>query len=187
MAILQNDPTIERIEPNGVTEVKEFVFEDNQDIFVPVGTSYHRIITKDKQVTYQTFSSPQKYSKELLRRKNLPMEDTYLIATSEKPPTSKYFKNKIVKPTESDYEKGSFKRHFLQLASATDPFSIIEVSKKEFDEADSVYNKQVLTWSLSKDKLEMEKLNQNSVLFAEKTFPQIRMKIYNFVEFGKES
>ena len=28
MAILQNDPTIERIEPNGVTEVKEFVFED---------------------------------------------------------------------------------------------------------------------------------------------------------------
>ena len=50
-----------------------------------------------------------------------------------------------------------------------------------------LYNKQVLTWSLSKDKLEMEKLNQNSVLFAEKTFPQIRMKIYNFVEFGKES
>ena len=40
---------------------------------------------------------------------------------------------------------------------------------------------------ISKDKLEMEKLNQNSVLFAEKTFPQIRMKIYNFVEFGKES
>ena len=48
MAILQNDPTIERIEPNGVTEVKEFVFEDNEDIFVPAGTSYHRIITKDK-------------------------------------------------------------------------------------------------------------------------------------------
>ena len=33
----------------------------------------------------------------------------------------------------------------------------------------------------------MEKLNQNSVSLAEKTFPQIRMKIYNFVEFGKES
>tara|TARA_R100000008_G_C3515353_1_gene131020 strand:- start:14 stop:577 length:564 start_codon:yes stop_codon:yes gene_type:complete len=187
MAILQNDPTIERIEPNGVTEVKEFVFEDNEDIFVPAGTSYHRIITKDKSVIYQTFSSPQKYSKELLRRKNLPIEESYLIATSNNPPVSKYFKNKIVKPTKTDYSRGSFKRYFLQLATATDPFSIIEVSKKEFDEADSIYNKQVVTWSLSKDKLEMEKMNEKSVLFAEKTFPQIRMKIHNFVEFGKES
>ena len=34
MAILQNDPTIERIEPNGVTEVKEFVFEDNYQPYI---------------------------------------------------------------------------------------------------------------------------------------------------------
>jgi len=185
MAILQNDPTIERIEPNGVTEVKEFVFEDNQDIFVPVGTSYHRIITKDKQVTYQTFSSPQKYSKELLRRENLSPEEGYLIATSQKPPVSKYFENEKVTPTQGDYDKGLFKRYFMQLAS-DDRAPIIEVSKKNFEEADSVYLKQEITWSLNKDMLEMEMANQKSILFAEKTFPQIRMKIYNFVEFGKE-
>ena len=62
--------------------------------------------------------------------------------------------------------------------------------KKKLTDSQSglrAYNKQVLTWSLSKDKLEIEKMNEKSVLFAEKTFPQIRMKIYNFVEFGKES
>ena len=32
MAILQNDPTIERIEPNGITKSKEFVFGDNEDV-----------------------------------------------------------------------------------------------------------------------------------------------------------
>ena len=38
-----------------------------------------------------------------------------------------------------------------------------------------------------KDIKEQEQLNYNNVLRTEKTFPQIRMKIYNFVEFGKES
>jgi hypothetical protein len=59
MAILQNDPTVERIETDGITSVREFVFGDNEDIFVPVGTSYHKIITKSKRVIYQTLSSPQ--------------------------------------------------------------------------------------------------------------------------------
>ena len=34
---------------------------------------------------------------------------------------------------------------------------------------------------------EQERLNFNNILRVEKAFPQIRMKIYNFVEFGKES
>ena len=37
MAILQNDPTVERIETGGITSVREFVFGDNEDVFVPVG------------------------------------------------------------------------------------------------------------------------------------------------------
>ena len=185
MAILQNDPTVERIETGGITSVKEFVFGDNEDVFVPVGTSYHKIITKDKKVIYQTLSSPQKYSKELFRKENLSPEEGYLIATSQNPPVSKYFKNEKVTPTQGDYDKGSFKRYFMQLAS-DDRAPIIEVSKKSFEEADSVYTKQEITWSLTKDILEMEMSNQKSILFAEKTFPQIRMKIYNFIEFGKE-
>ena len=36
MAILQNDPTVERIETGGITSAREFVFGDNEDIFVPV-------------------------------------------------------------------------------------------------------------------------------------------------------
>jgi len=32
----------------------------------------------------------------------------------------------------------------------------------------------------------IEKLNLNNILRVEKTFPQIRMKIYNFVEFHKK-
>jgi hypothetical protein len=182
MAILRNDPTVERIETDGITSAREFVFGDNEDIFVPIGTPYHKIITKDKRVIYQTLSSPQKHSKELFRRENLSPEEGYLIATSQNPPVSKYFKNQKVIPTISNYTKGLYKRYFMQLAS-DDKAPIIEVSKKSFDEADSIYTKQVITWSLNKDMLEMEKLNQKSVLFAEKTFPQIRMKIYNFVEF----
>ena len=44
-----------------------------------------------------------------------------------------------------------------------------------------------MRWSLNKDTKEQERLNFNNILRVEKTFPQIRMKIYNFVEFGKES
>jgi hypothetical protein len=44
-----------------------------------------------------------------------------------------------------------------------------------------------MKWSLSKDVKEQEKLNLKNTLELEKTFPQIRFKIYNFIEFGKES
>ena len=36
VAILQNNPTVERIETDGITSAREFVFGDNEDIFVPV-------------------------------------------------------------------------------------------------------------------------------------------------------
>ena len=167
-------------------KVKEFVFEDNRDIFIPSGTPYHKIITKNKEIFFQTESQPQKYSKEIIRVNNKSDFESYLIDTKDAPPVSKYFKNKKVQPKPKDYEAESFTRYFMQLAS-DDNAPIIEVTKKEFDQADSTYKKQPVIWSLNKDKLEMEKLNQNSVSLAEKTFPQIRMKIYNFVEFGKES
>ena len=186
MAILEDNPQVERIEADGITKAREFVFEDNENIFIPAGTRYHKIITKNKEIFFQTESQPQKYSKEIIRVNNKSDFESYLIATKDAPPVSKYFKNKKVQPKPKDYEEESFTRYFMQLAS-DDKAPIIEVTKKEFDQADGMYKKQPVTWSLSKDKLEMEKLNQNSVLFAEKTFPQIRMKIYNFVEFGKES
>ena len=186
MAILEDNPQVERIEADGITKAREFVFEDNQDIFIPAGTRYHKIITKRKEIFYQTESQPQKYSKEIIRVNNKSDFEGYLTATSNNPPVSKYFKNKKTQPKQKDYEAGSFIRFFMQLAS-DDKAPIIEVTKKEFDQADSTYKKQPVIWSLNKDKLEMEKLNQNSVSLAEKTFPQIRMKIYNFVEFGKES
>ena len=72
----------------------------------------------------------------------------------------------------------------MQLAS-DDKAPIIEVTKKEFNQADAMYKKELVTWSLNKDKTEMEKLNQNSISSAERALPQIRMKIYNFVEFHK--
>ena len=184
MAILRNNPQVERIEPNGITKAREFVFEDNQDIFIPAGTRYHKIITKRKEIFYQTESQPQKYSKEIIRVNNKSDFEGYLTATRNKPPVSQYFKNKKVQPKPKDYEVGSFTRYFMQLAS-DDKAPIIEVTKKEFNQADAMYKKELVTWSLNKDKTEMEKLNQNSIRLAERALPQIRMKIYNFVEFHK--
>ena len=43
-----------------------------------------------------------------------------------------------------------------------------------------------MRWSLNNDTKEQERLNIKNTLELEKTFPQIRMKIYNFIEFGKE-
>ena len=43
-----------------------------------------------------------------------------------------------------------------------------------------------MRWSLNNDIKEQERLNVKNTLELEKTFPQIRMKIYNFIEFGKE-
>ena len=73
----------------------------------------------------------------------------------------------------------------MQLAS-DDKASIIEVTKKEYNQADAIYKKQAIIWSLNKDIKEQERLNVKNTLEVEKTFPQIRMKIYNFIEFGKE-
>ena len=91
-----------------------------------------------------------------------------------------------MKPKDSDYKKGYFERYFLQLSS-NEKAPILEVTKKNFDTTDSMYKKISMRWSLNKDTKEQERLNFNNILRVEKTFPQIRMKIYNFVEFGKES
>ena len=186
MAILEDNPQVERIEADGITKAREFVFEDNENIFIPAGTRYHKIITKNKEIFFQTESQPQKYSKEIIRVNNKSDFESYLIATKDAPPVSKYFKNKKVEPKEADYKKGYFDRYFLQLAS-DDKAPIIEVKKKDYTKADSTYLKTDIRWSLNKDIKEQERLNLNNILSVEKTFPQIRMKIYNFVEFGKES
>jgi hypothetical protein len=183
MAILENDKTIEQLEKSaGVTDVKEFVYGYNSSIFVPSGISYHKIITKTKKVFYQTLSKPQKHSEDIKRVKNLSMVEGYLEAKSHNLRVSKYFKNEKVKPKKADYKKGYLLRYFLQLAS-DDKASVIEVKKGKYIKADSIYHKAKIRWSLNKDIKEQEKLNLKNTLEVEKTFPQIRMKIYNFVEF----
>ena len=55
MAILETDKTIEQLETNsGVTQLKEFKYSYDEDIFVPIGVPYHKIVTKSKNVIYQT-------------------------------------------------------------------------------------------------------------------------------------
>ena len=92
----------------------------------------------------------------------------------------------MVKPKKEDYKRGFFIRHFMQLAS-DDKAPVIEVRKSSYEQADGLYAKVKIKWSLNKDEIKQEELNIHNIMEAEKTFPQIRMKIYNFVEFGKES
>jgi hypothetical protein len=183
MAILQNDKSIEQLEsPAGITDVKEFVYGYDSSIFVPIGIVYHKITTKTKRVIYQTLPKPQKYSEEIIRVKNLSTVEGYLEAKSHILKVSKYFKNEKVEPKKADYKKGFFLRYFLQLAS-DDKASVIEVKKGTYAKADSIYHKAKMRWSLNIDIKEQERLNIKNTLEVEKTFPQIRMKIYNFVEF----
>ena len=183
MALLENDKTIEQLEKSaGLTEIKEFVYFNNWSLYVPSGIAYHKIITKTKQVIYQTLSKPQRYSEEIKRVKNLSMVEGYLEAKSHNVRVSKYFKNEKVEPKKADYKKGFLLRYFLQLAS-DDKASVIEVKKGKYIKADSIYHKAKMRWSLNKDIKEQERLNLKNTLEVEKTFPQIRMKIYNFVEF----
>jgi hypothetical protein len=187
MAILENDKTIEQLEFSaGITDIKEFVYSYDASLFVPSGIAYHKIITKTKRVVYQTFPNPQKYSKEIIRVRNKSDIEGYLEAKSNNIKVSKYYKNEKVKPKKKDYKKGFFIRYFLQLAS-DDKAPVIEVIKSKHTNADAIYSKAQMRWSLSKDIEEQERLNIKNTLEVEKTFPQIRMKIYNFVEFGKES
>jgi len=185
MIILENDRRIERLERNaGVTKPREFSYGYDETILVPSGLVYHKIVTKRKEVIYQTGSQPQKYSKKINRQRNLSMLESYKQAKNGEIKSSKYFKNKIVKPKKVHYEQGFFDRYFMKLAS-DDKAPIIEVTKKEYSAADSTYFKTTLRWALKEDIKEQEKLNTENVLRVEKTFPQIRMKIYNFVEFHK--
>ena len=187
MAILENDKIIEQLEDSaGITDVKEFTYSYDSSIYVPSGVAYHKIITRTKRVIYQTFPSPQKYSKEIKRVRNISDVEGYLEAKSNNIKISSYFKNEKCEPKEKDYTKGFFIRYFLQLAS-DDKAPVIEVKKLNHTNADAIYSKAQMRWSLSKDIEEQERLNIKNTLEVEKTFPQIRMKIYNFVEFGKES
>ena len=124
--------------------------------------------------------------KEIIRVRNKSDIEGYLEAKSNNIKVSKYYKNEKVKPKKKDYKKGFFIRYFLQLAS-DDKAPVIEVIKSKHTNADAIYSKAQMRWSLSKDIEEQERLNIKNTLEVEKTFPQIRMKIYNFVEFGKES
>ena len=183
MAILENDKIIEQLEYSaGVTDIKEFVYSYNSSLYVPSDMVYHKIITKTKKVIYQTLSKPQKHSEEIKRVKNLSTIEGYLEAKSHNLKVSKYFKNEKIKPNKADYKKGFLLRYFLQLAS-DDKASVIEVKKGKYIKADSIYHKAKIRWSLSTDIKEQERLNLKNTLEVEKTFPQIRMKIYNFVEF----
>ena len=185
MAILENDKSIERLEVNaGVTEPREFSYASNPETYAPSGLVYHKIITKRKEVVYQTGSTPKKFSQKLIRERNLTMLESYREAAMNQVKSSKYYKNKKVEPKDGDYKKGFFDRYFLQLAS-DEKAPVIEVTKKEYNSVDSTYFKTDLRWALKKDIEEQEKLNRENVLRVEKTFPQIRMKIYNFVEFQK--
>ena len=186
MAILQNDKRIEQLETSaGITDMKEFVFGSDSTLFVPSGFVYHKIITKNKAVIYQTGNKPEKFSKRIVRLKNITPLEGYLQAKNYNPKVSKYFKNQKVEPKKSEYKKGFFTRYFMQLAS-DDKASVIEVAKKHFVGADAIYNKVKMRWSLDEDIEEQKRLNLKNPLELEKTFPQIRMKIYNFIEFGKE-
>ena len=187
MAILENNLIIEQLEPSsGFTEYEEFVYAYNKSIYVPTGIEYHKIITKTKRLVYQTGNRPQQHSQELIRVKNISAFEGYLEAKSHNAQRSKYFKNTMVKPKKEDYKKGFFIRHFMQLAS-DDKAPVIEVRKSSYEQADGLYAKVKIKWSLNKDEIKQEELNIHNIMEAEKTFPQIRMKIYNFVEFGKES
>ena len=69
MVILENDRRIERLERNaGVTKPREFSYGYDETIFVPSGVVYHKIITKRKDVVYQTGPQPQKYSKKINKK-----------------------------------------------------------------------------------------------------------------------
>jgi hypothetical protein len=185
VAILETDNTIEQLETNvGLTKLKEFKYSYNENIFVPSGVAYHKIVTKNKEVVYQTFNKPIPPSEKIIRVKNKTALEDYLLARASKPKRSRYFTDTKVKPKLADYSTGFFERYFMQLAT-DDKAPILEVTKKSYNEADAMYRKIKIRWSLSKDIKEQEKLNLDNILKVEKTFSQIRMKIYNFVEFHK--
>ena len=184
MAILANDVKIEQIEFSaGITEAKEFRYKKDK-ISVPSGIEYHKIITKDKRIVYQTFDSPRVYSQVIERLKNLTPFEGYLKAKKGNPPKSKYFKNQIALPKKSQYQKGFFTRYFLQMAS-DEGSPVLEVRKREYMKADATYRKIDFKWSLNGNIEKQELENIRTVENIQKTFPQIRVKVYNFVEFHK--
>ena len=66
MAILEDNPQVERIEADGITKAREFVFEDNENIFIPAGTRYHKIITKNKEIFFKQKVNHKSILKKLL-------------------------------------------------------------------------------------------------------------------------
>jgi len=148
----------------GVTELGEFKYTHGGS--VQPGIEYHIHYTNNKEEVFMTGGVHNSSSKIIERVGD--NKSLYSSYTSKKRKPKQPYPNKFRPiPTEGDYGIGNFNRYFAQKANNLNG-ELFEISKKDFQNKNSLFRYFELNWIISGKKIEVSGFNTTTLLNAAK-------------------
>jgi hypothetical protein len=165
---IQNIKTkIERTIQGLRTKLQEFSYEQTGG-FVKPNTLYSVYYTLDKDEVYLTGITQSTDSKRIYRILNKTMFSKYTEIKSAL--RSVYPDKYVAKPSESDYEIGTINRFFAKKGNDKNDTGF-EISSEDYNQPTSLYEKEVITWTISGKKIEVLGKNIQALRILEQTIP----------------
>ena len=157
-----------------LTEPQEFTF-DTTGGFVKPETRYSIYYTDDMREIYMTGLFSNKKSKIIKRTKNQTLFKQYLNVAQ--PIRTPYPTPYVLKPKQSDYERGDVKRYFVQKANDTTQ-PVFEINKEASEEKNSLYNYTTINWLISGLKSDVDRINSITIRNQERNYPGISKVLF---------
>ena len=148
----------------GVTKLGEFKYTHGGS--VQPGLGYHIHYTNNKEEVFMTNDTHNTSSK--IIEKVGGNNSLFSSYTSKKRKPKQPYPNKFTPiPTEGDYGIGNFNRYFAQKANNLNG-ELFEISKKDFQNKNSLFRYFELNWIISGKKIEVSGFNTTTLLNAAK-------------------
>jgi len=172
---IQNIKTnIERTIQGLQTKPQEFRYEQTGG-FVKPNTLYSVYYTLNKSEIYLTGIRDSSRSKIINRVKNKTMYSnyTYIKNVIRQP----YPKTTPANPSESDYRIGTITRYFTKKTNEVSA-KVFEITKKEFNNQNNLYDYTTFQWRISGKKLEVRRGNLATLRGIQSNFPNITKTVF---------
>ena len=156
------------------TKPREFIYEQTSG-FVKPNTIYSMYYTLNKKEIYLTGIRDSSRSKVINRVKNKTMYSnyTYIKNVIRQP----YPKTTPANPSESDYRIGTITRYFTKKTNEVSA-KVFEITKKEFNNQNNLYDYTTFQWRISGKKLEVRRGNLATLRGIQSNFPNITKTVF---------
>tara|TARA_R100001377_G_scaffold82608_1_gene63166 strand:- start:32 stop:643 length:612 start_codon:yes stop_codon:yes gene_type:complete len=172
---IQNIKTnIERTIQGLRTKSQEFTYKQTGG-FVKPNTLYSVYYNLNKKELYLTGIRDSSRSKIINRVKNKTMYSnyTYIKNVIRQP----YPKTTPANPSESDYRIGTITRYFTKKTNEVSA-KVFEITKKEFNNQNNLYDYTTFQWRISGKKLEVRRGNLATLRGIQSNFPNITKTVF---------